>query len=247
MPVARAIILAAGTGSRMGSLTADRPKALLDVNGRTLIDRQLSALHYHDIYDITIVSGYQHERLRSHVGRRARVIENRDHATTNSLYSLALARHVIEDGTVIMNADVLVSAELLGCLIDAPSDDAVLVERRRVFGDEEMKVALWHDFAIRFSKDLPLEESHAENVGIVKFGPTGGELLLDEIDRLLAAGETNAWAPKAFDALAQHWPLLAVETGGVPWIEIDFPEDLARAEQEIAPALAGLPVAGVFA
>ena len=247
MPLQRAIILAAGTGTRMGSLTADRPKALLDVNGRTLIDRQLSALHYHDIYDITIVSGYQHERLQAHVGRKARFIENRSHATTNSLYSLALASRLIQDGAIIMNADILVSAELLGCLMDAPADDAVLVERRDMFGDEEMKVAIWNDFAIRFGKDLPPEESHAENVGIVKLGPTGGELLVEEIDRLLMAGAFNAWAPRAFDALAQHWPLLAVETGGVPWIEIDFPEDLARAEQEIAPALAGLPVAGVFA
>jgi choline kinase len=243
MPAQRAIILAAGNGKRMGSLTTDRPKAMLNVNGRTLIDRQLSALHYHDIYDITIVSGYQHDRLKAHVGRRARFIENRDYATTNSLYSLSLARTVIEDGAIIMNSDILVSAELLGCLIDAPSDDAVLVERRDTFGDEEMKVAIWNDFAVKFGKDLPPEEAHAENVGIVKLGPTGGELLLEDIDRLLGAGEINAWAPKAFDALAKHWPLLAVETCGVPWTEIDFPEDLARAEQEIAPALAGLPVA----
>jgi choline kinase len=242
MPLQRAIILAAGNGKRMGALTADRPKALLDVNGRTLIDRQLSALHAHDIYDITIVSGYQQQRLSAHVGRRARFIENRDYATTNSLYSLALARNAILDGALIMNADILVSAELLGCLVDAPGDDAVLVERRDSFDDEQMKVGIWHDFAVRFGKDLPPEEAHAENVGIVKFGATGGELLIEEMDRLLALGETNAWAPKAFDALAQHWPLLAVETGGVPWTEIDFPEDLARAEQEIAPALAGLPV-----
>lgn len=247
MPLQRAIILAAGNGTRMGSLTADRPKALLSVNGRTLIDRQLGALHSHDIYDITIVAGYQRERLRAHVGRRARVIENLDYATTNSLYSLSLARDVILDGAIIMNADILVSAELLGCLVDAPGDDAVLVERRDTFDDEQMKVAIWHDFAIRFGKDLPPEESHAENVGIVKLGATAGELLMEEIDRLIAAGETRAWAPKAFDALAQHWPLLAVDIGGVPWTEIDFPEDLVRAEREIEPALAGLLVVGAVA
>jgi len=247
MPLQHAIILAAGNGRRMGSLTADRPKALLSVNGRTLIDRQLSALHGHDIYDVTIVSGYQRERLRAHVGTRARFIENRDYSTTNSLYSLALAREVVLDGAIIMNADILVSDELLGCLIDAPGDDAVLVERRDTFDDEQMKVSIWHDFAIRFGKDLPPEEADAENVGIVKLGPTGGELLMEEIDRLIAAGETNAWAPKAFDALAQHWPLLAVDIAGVPWTEIDFPEDLVRAEREIDPALAGLRFVGAAA
>ena len=239
-----ALILAAGNGKRMGSLTADRPKALLTVNGRTLIDRQLSALHAHDIYDVTIVSGYQSERLRAHVRRRARFIENRDYATTNSLYSLSLARNVILDGAIIMNADILASEELLGYLVDAAGDDAVLVERRETFDDEQMKVAIWHDFAVRFGKDLPPEDAHAENVGIVKLGPTGGERLVEEIDHLIAAGETNAWAPKAFDALAHHWPLLAVDIAGVPWTEIDFPEDLVRAELEIEPALAGLPYVG---
>ena len=247
MPLQRAIILAAGNGRRMGLLTADRPKALLSVNGRTLIDRQLSALHGHDIYDVTIVSGYQHERLRAHVGPRARFIKNRNYATTNSLYSLSLAREVILDGAIIMNSDILIGDELLGYLVDAPGDDAVLVERRETFDDEQMKVAIWHDFAVRFGKDLPPEDAHAENVGIVKLGPTAGELLMEEIDRLLAAGETNAWAPLAFDALAHHWPLLAVDIAGVPWTEIDFPEDLVRAEREIEPALAGLPSVGVVA
>ena len=238
----RAIILAAGNGKRMGSLTADRPKALLSVNGGTLIDRQISALHAHDIFDITIVSGYQHERLQAHVGRRARFIQNWHYKTTNSLYSLGLARELLYDGALIMNADVLVSVELVGALVDAPGEDAVLVERHDTFDQEQMKVGIWHHFAVRFGKDLPAEESHAENVGVLKFGAAGGELLVDEIDRLLALGEVNAWAPRAFDALARQWPILAVETGGVPWIEIDFPEDLARAERNIAPALAGLPV-----
>jgi len=242
MPLQRAIILAAGNGKRMGSLTADRPKALLSVYGGTLIDRQISALHAHDIFDITIVSGYQHDRLKAHVGRRARFIQNWHYETTNSLYSLGLARELLYDGALIMNADVLVGAELIGTLVDAPGEDAVLVERRDTFDAEQMKVGIWHHFAVRFAKDLPEDESHAENVGVVKFGAAGGELLVDEIDRLLALGEMNAWAPRAFDAVAQHWPILAVETGGVPWIEIDFPEDLTRAEREVAPALAGLPV-----
>ena len=70
---------------------------------------------------------------------------------------------------------------------------------------------------------------------------------MEEVDRLLAAGETNAWVPKAFDALAQHWPLLAVDITGAPWTEIDFPEDLVRAEREIEPALAGLLFVGAVA
>ena len=76
MPPRRAIILAAGYGSRMGALTADRPKALLEIDGWSLIDRQLDALRRCGIDDVTLVVGYQQRRLREHLGNRVTFVEN---------------------------------------------------------------------------------------------------------------------------------------------------------------------------
>jgi choline kinase len=229
----RAIILAAGNGTRMGRLTADRPKAMLDIDGRTLIERYLDALAFHGISDVTMVVGYRQERLREHLGRRVRFVENGRYRDTNSLYSLSLARETLKQGAVIMNSDILVSRELLGRLIHAPADDAVLIDPSGGVGDEEMKVKTWHGFAIDFSKEMPPWESHGENVGILKFGALGGAQLVDHIDTLLAAGDVNAWAPKAFRSLAQEWPIRAITTDGLPWTEIDFPADLARAREMV--------------
>jgi choline kinase len=234
MSASRAVILAAGNGTRMGRLTVDRPKTMLDVDGRALIDRELDALAACGVFDVTIVVGYQHERLRDHLGSRVRFIENARYKETNSLYSLWLARETLKDGAVVMNSDILVSQPLMAKLIDAPVEDAVLVDTHSTLAEEEMKVKIWQGFAIDFSKELAPWDADGENVGILKFGPRGGRRLVEHLDALIAAGEVNAWAPRAFKAVAQQWPLRAIATDGLPWTEIDFPEDLERARQMVS-------------
>lgn len=233
MSASRAVILAAGNGKRMGPLTVDRPKTMLDVDGRALIDRELDALAACGVFDVTIVVGYQHERLRRHLGTRVRFVENERYQETNSLYSLWLAREQLADGAVVMNSDILVSQPLMAKLIDAPVEDAVLVDISSTLAEEEMKVKIWQGFAIDFSKDLAPWDADAENVGILKFGARGGRRLAQHLDALIGAGQVNAWAPMAFKAVAQEWPLRAIATDGLPWTEIDFPEDLDRARQMV--------------
>lgn len=232
----RAVIVAAGNGTRMGRLTADRPKAMLDVDGVPLIDRHLDALAACGIHDVTIVVGYQQQRLRDHLRDRVRFVDNARYRETNSLYSLSLAREQLCHGAVIMNSDLLVSRALLARLVNTPVDDAVLVDSSSTLDEEEMKVKIWHGYAIDFGKELAPWDADAENVGILKFGARGGKRLVAHVDALVAAGDLNAWAPKAFRAFAQEWPLRAIETGGLSWTEIDFPEDLDRAHQIVAPA-----------
>jgi L-glutamine-phosphate cytidylyltransferase len=238
MSASRAVILAAGNGKRMGRLTVDRPKTMLDVDGRALIDREIDALAACGVLDVTIVVGYQHQRLRDHLGSRVRFIENARYKETNSLYSLWLARETLEAGAVVMNSDILVSQPLMATLIDAPVEDAVLVDTHSTLAEEEMKVKIWQGFAIDFSKELAPWDADGENVGILKFGPRGGRRLVEHLDALIAAGEINAWAPLAFKAVAQEWPLRAIATDGLPWTEIDFPEDLERARQMVSQPIA---------
>lgn len=230
-----AVILAAGNGTRMGRLTADRPKAMLEVAGRPLIERQIEALASFGVNDVTVVVGYQQERLRDHLGGRVHYIENPSYKTTNSLYSLWLARERLVNGAIVMNADILVTPELLGRLMEAPVEDAALIDPSSELGAEEMKVKTWLGFAVDFGKDLPAKESNGENVGILKFGVAGGRRLARHLDTLVALGNTKAWAPAAFRVLAQEWPIRAIPTGDARWTEIDFPDDLERARQLVAP------------
>ncbi len=83
-------------------------------------------------------------------------------------------------------------------------------------------------------------EADGENVGIVKFGASGAKLLVEYMDQLIASRRSiKDWAPRAFLEFARHHPLLALSTRGLPWIEIDFPEDYQRAVTEVFPRIDG--------
>jgi choline kinase len=238
--VTKAIVLAAGVGSRLRPLTADRPKCLLDVGGQTLLDRQLDALQQCGINDVLIVTGYHGERIREAAGSRAHYLDNARYEHTNSLYSLWLAREELNSGSLILNSDVLAPRRLFDRLLRAPAPNAVLVEIGHDFEPEDMKVRLDGRNVVDFGKDLPKEFAHAHNVGVAKFTGPGATHLVDVLDQLVAAGHVNDWAPAAFREFARRWPLAAVDTDGLPWIEIDFPEDLARARERVAPTLVAL-------
>jgi choline kinase len=87
------------------------------------------------------------------------------------------------------------------------------------------------------SKTLEPPRSHAENVGVLRFSAAGARVLFDKIEDLLAAGGEQQFCPYAFNALARELPLHAVTVEDLPWIEIDFLEDLRRAREEIWPAI----------
>jgi choline kinase len=236
----RAIILAAGSGRRLRPHTADRPKCLIEVGGRTLIDRQIESLSACGVLDVVVVVGYRADVVRDVIGDRVRYIENARYQATNSLYSLWMAADELRHGALVMNSDVLAAPLLFERLCRAETPDAVLVDRGQQCGIEEMRVTIQEDLVVDFGKNLPAESCHGENVGIAKFGAEGARRLRLCLDRLVGSGHENEWAPFAFRTLAREWPLHAVRTGGTPWIEIDDPEDLARAERVIAPAILAL-------
>ena len=240
MSITKAIILAAGVGSRLRPLTDEQPKCLLQAGRRTLIDHQLSALGRCGITDVIVVAGHCADRIRRHLGTRVRYLMNEQYESTNSLHSLWLARPELLSGALILNSDVLAAPLLFEKLAGSPAPDAILVERGHAFEAEDMKVRLDGSLVVDFGKDLPAEYSHAHNVGMVKFSETGASGLAACLDQLVATGHGNDWAPRAFREFSRHWPLSAVTTDGLPWIEIDYPKDLERARTEVAPAILAL-------
>src|SRR4029079_18681950 len=120
-----AVILAAGTGTRFNG--ALHPKCLAAFGGQTLITIQLAALRACGITDITVVVGFDADTVRLACGPHVRFIENARFRETNSLYSLWLARPVLEQGFVVMNCDVLFPPAMLVDLLTAGHENALLV------------------------------------------------------------------------------------------------------------------------
>jgi L-glutamine-phosphate cytidylyltransferase len=238
----KAIILAAGKGTRLSGVEL-KPKCLFEVGGRTLLDRQFSAITEAGINEIVIVLGFEAERIRRLCDDNVSFVINSRFEETSSLYSLWLARDHLLDGFVVLNCDVLFHPQLLTRLLEAPFDDALLVDfvdENSRLGEEEMKVKVSDGRVIDIRKDLEPADADGENVGIVKFSAAGAKRLVQEMDSLISRGHEREWAPRAFREFAMRFPLHAINTDDYPWIEIDFPEDYRRAKEEVFPKITAL-------
>ena len=237
----RGVILAAGKGSRLNGSAVETPKCLVEVGGVTLIERQIRMLRRASIDDIAVVVGCQADRVRRVCGNRVTYVENRKYGQTNSLYSLWMARALLYEGFVVLNCDVLFHPVLLHDLLTARHESALLLEYREadqpLYGDEEMKVRVECGRVVEMSKHMDPAEADGENLGIVKFGSRDAAALVAVLDRIVADGGLREWAPRAFSEFARTRPLHAVGTRGLPWIEIDFPEDFRRAVHEVLPEI----------
>jgi choline kinase len=234
------VILAAGAGTRFNG-GGVQPKCLAAFGGRPLIEWQVRAMRACGIDDIAVVVGFEADSVRKACGPRVRFIENSRFAETNSLYSLWLARSVLQDGFVVMNCDVLFPTVMLADLLTARHQNALLVSYPEPndpqFSDEEMKVHVRKGRVVDIGKNLPSAETDGENVGIVKFAAEGARRLIQLMDGIVSSGSVRDWAPRAFGAFAREHPLYAVGTRGLPWTEIDTPDDYKRAATQIFPAI----------
>jgi len=96
-----------------------------------------------------------------------------------------------------------------------------------------MKVRLEGEMVVEISKELDPSRAHGENLGMVRFSGDGLVLLKRTVEAMVEEGEVNRWIPAAFQRMLALHPVYAVDVRGLPWIEIDFEEDLVRAREEV--------------
>lgn len=233
----QAIILAAGCGSRLANVLKGKPKCLAQVEvGIRLIDYQLFILNTLGITEVCLVLGYHAHEVYRAVSDRCHCIFNRRYGETNSLYSLWLSRNWVQDDCLIMNGDILAHPRIYQRLLKA-SGNALAYDSWSGNEAEHMKVAFQEGRLHKISKSLSMEETQGESIGLLKFTQRGMAELFAEAETALTLGGENQWAPAAIARLAQYQTIKGIDSAGLPWVEIDFPEDLHRACQTIWPRL----------
>jgi len=232
----QAIILAAGSGRRLNGSAQGRPKCLVRLGDLTLIERQIQILHAVGIARIAVVIGHDAEAVRRVLGHQCDFIVNTRYAETNSLFSLWLARDWITGPFVLMNCDVLAHPDVYHRVL-ATNGSALAFDSTSGADDEEMKVSVTDGLVKGLSKSMPTEHVRGENVGILQFDRDGAETLFREANDLVQSGRVDDWAPEAVSRLSGKHAIRAVDIAGLPWTEIDFPEDLACADREILPSI----------
>lgn len=248
----KAVILAAGRGTRIQSVHGDRPKCLIRGNrtGDTILDHQIESLLSAGITDIGIVVGYEKDQIIQHVRTRHRdlrrhigFIENPAFASTNNIYSFALARTWIGgEPFVCLNADVVFDPRILVPAVRSAAPITMIVDPK--WRDETMKVVIKGNRVIRMNKRIQQSEFSGTYIGITSFSASVQPELFARIEELIRSGRENEFFNVAVQQLADEGVHVGFTgTDDLPWAEIDDPGDLAFARLYVFPKLASFPIA----
>lgn len=235
----RAIILAAGAGRRLRTIANGRPKCLINLGSRRLVDHQLDALRSVGVDDIAVVVGYEAQQIRDYCGQGIRYVDNPHYATTNSIYSLYLARHELDTETFLFNCDIAFHPEVLDRMLACGHPNVIAVDSSSQLLAGEMNVQVGDSSlsVVAIGKQLDLNMAHAQSAQLVRFDGAGAAAVRQEVERLIAAEERDAFPTSAYGPLIREGRLFAVEVGDLAWSEIDSPEDYDRTVRDVLPRL----------
>ena len=247
----KAIILAAGQGTRIRDTHGEKPKCLITFNrdNWTILDQQIHSLLLAGVTEIGIVVGYEKNQIVRHVTQRwgslyrFRLIENPRFAETNNIYSLWLGRDWLKsDSFVVFNADVALDSEILAPALASNAPITMIVDR--TWRDETMKVVIRGNKIVRMSKQMTPQEFSATYIGITVFGGSIAGRLFGKLDSLICDGSNKAFFNAGVELLIEEGVRVGyTETAGRPWAEIDDAGDLAFARLYVFPKLVTADVA----
>jgi len=240
--VPQALILAAGVGKRLAPLGPEahrRPKALLDFGGKTLLQRHIELLRRCGISTITVVIGFAADTVRAALDALPGappvcVLVNPDFRE-GSVVSLWAGRAVLESGTpvILMDADVIYDTRLMARLVDSAESNVLLLDRAIEPGDEPVKLCVRDGQIVDFrKKPTEAHEWYGESVGFFRFTPEAAAELAQRADDYVTHGRRMMEYEEPIRDM-----IMASEAGrfgfedisGLPWTEIDFPEDIVKA------------------
>ena len=225
----KAVILAAGRGTRLIPLTNTQPKCLLEIDGKAIIDYQIESVLDTGINEIIVVTGYLHELIKKHLGSKCHIIFNDKFSNTNSMYSLWLARHLlIGYNFVLLNGDVILSSELLKKIVKAKEKTAALIEIGRKAKTGEMNVIIENGVITEFSKSIKGDIASGESVQVTKFSVQDSFILFEEIEKIILGGNHKEFPAVAYKTLINKSGISPIYTEGLEWFEIDTIEDFEK-------------------
>jgi len=237
MAFTNVIILAAGTGSRLRPLTLRKPKALLKVGERSIIDYGILSFMRCGIRRFCIVVGYRALMIMKHLSRHFHYpqvefsyIYNPKYKETNTAYSLWLASSYFMEGTTfVVNGDLLLNSEAVLRMKNCPT--SCLGYSKHPCGPEEVKLRLVGDRVVEIGKNLNSKEADGEYVGIAKLDRKVGGYFRCALDEAINDGKTNLYYDDIIGKLTGRFYIKAVDLTDLRLMEIDTVEELEEARK----------------
>ncbi len=234
----KTIVLAAGTGSRLGEITKARTKGMVPVLGKKLIDYLLDFLDLTIMNEVIIVGGFHYEDLKEHVEKRndskIKVIENKDYLKGN-IFTLTTALKLFSDESfLITNVDHIYPKIMFDKMKNSFSGICAMCDFDRNLGADDMKLILNSENCItEISKQLLTFD--AGYIGMTYVDSTCSKLYRDTIDKVLTKFGDKAVVENVLATLASEkiYSPKTCDLSGFGWYEIDFPEELKYAEEKL--------------
>ncbi len=242
----KAIILAAGMGSRLSHLTEKVPKALISVGKKPLLAHSIDVLKDNGIRDFIIVTGHKAYKIRKYVEENfeevnVEYVHNHRYDETNNIYSLYLAIGEVKAPFYILNSDIIFHPEIFENIHSSNKRNLTIsVDFRETLGKEEMKVKVDGERVVAISKKLNPQEADGEYIGITKVTKKSGDQLYECVSETIEIHGRRVFYEHAFQRMIEKgYEINYSKTSGLPWTEIDTIEDLIFARKEVYPAIAG--------
>jgi len=246
----QAIIYAAGVGIRLTTTFGELPKILLEFGGKSLLERHVQCLSEVGVGRLTVVSGYKHElidqalpRLRKLYGIEIESLINPDY-TEGSILSLGTSIPVLQsiasdEPVLIMDGDVLYPTALLRRLVESPERTALLIDRNySTTDDDPVLVPIANgrpfDFVKKWRGDA---EQIGESIGFFKLSPEDRLELITVTQKMSTGSGRSTSYDEVLRSLVQAGRFSHVDITGLPWTEIDFPQDVEHANTEVLLAI----------
>ena len=224
----RAIIMAAGVGSRIQGLIHNKPKCLIEAGGQSLISRNVEMLQRKGIHDITVITGYKSELVRGEIGAQVRYFHNPFFRVTNSISSLWLAKDLLDDDLILMNADLYFEEEVLDIAL-AQDDHAVMLSDSTRIEDADFRFGVDGRCIRKTGNKLTNAETDCEYVGIVRISKSFIATFKGRLEKMVSERDMNNWWEGVlYSFIDESMDIYHVDVTGIFWTEVDTPADYSR-------------------
>ena len=230
----KALILAAGLGTRLSPITNTCPKSMVAVNGKPIIQKQIENLLENNITDITVIGGYLYDVLEQFIHEKypnIRVINSVDYATTNNMYSAFMGKEYVGDGDfLMMNADVYYDSSVIKSLLQFDKPNAIVTDIGNYL-EESMKVIEKDGHLVEIAKTITKEDALGASIDVYKFSKDGGNAFFEKCREYIEdKKELKKWSEVALNDILSEVHFYACPLDG-RWYEIDNHDDLRIAEE----------------
>jgi choline kinase len=236
----KAIILAAGIGSRISPLTKNKPKPLLEVCGKTIFERMVNNILSCGINEIVVITGYLENQIINFSKLKFPTVKftfirNDNYLDTNTAYSLLLAKKAVSSVDFLkFDGDVVFEFEIIKRLVNHSSRTCLCIDKNIDVAEEEVKVITdSKGNVIEVGKSLDPKKANGESIGIEKISNDAAKILFDDLERLMNDPQNyKKYYDDSYTTLVKKGVgMKAIDITGLKWIEIDTHADYEKAQK----------------